>query len=46
MVNPAPIFEQVYKDYLRRLTQLDFPTLANKIGLEIKDGALIIPFFG
>jgi len=46
MVNPAPIFEQVYRDYLRRLTQLDFPTLANKIGVETKDDALIIPFFG
>jgi len=43
---PAPIFGQIYKDYLRQIEQLDLRTLANKIGIEFQDDSILIPFFG
>ena len=42
----APIFGQIYKDYLKQIDQLDLQTLANKIGTEIKNDSILIPFFG
>ena len=40
------IYEQTYKDYLSRIAELDFPFLADKLGLQLDGQDVIIPFFG
>jgi hypothetical protein len=40
------IYEQTYKDYLSRIAELDFPFLADKLGMQLDGQHVIIPFFG
>jgi len=40
------IYEQTYQDYLSRIAELDFPFLAEKLGVQLDDQNVIIPFFG
>jgi hypothetical protein len=40
------IYDQTYKDYLSRIAELDFPFLADKLGMQIDGQDAIIPFFG
>jgi len=40
------IYEQTYKDYLARIAELDFHFLADKLGVQLDDQDVIIPFFG
>ena len=40
------IYEQTYKDYLARIAELDFHVLADKLGIQLDGGHVIIPFFG
>ena len=42
----APIFDQIYQDYLKRLGQIDLQTIANKMGTEIEGDSILIPLFG
>jgi hypothetical protein len=42
----APIFEQIYQDYLRQLGQVDLQTIANRIGAEIEGDSILVPLFG
>jgi hypothetical protein len=39
------IFDQTYKDYLSRIAELDFPFIADKLGLQMDDQNAIISFF-
>jgi hypothetical protein len=39
------IYEQTYKDYLSRIAELDFPFLADKLGMQLDGQHVIIPFF-
>ena len=41
----APVFETIYKDYLARVSELDFQTIIPKLGIEGDGGAAIIPFY-
>ena len=40
------IFDQTYKDYLSRIAELDFPFIADKLGIQMDGQDAIIPFFG
>jgi hypothetical protein len=40
------IYDQTYKDYLARIAELDFPFLADKLGIQIEGQDAIISFFG
>ena len=40
------VYEQTYKDYLSRIAKLDFRFLADKLGMQVDDQDVIIPFFG
>jgi Domain of unknown function (DUF3786) len=40
------VYEQTYKDYLSRIAGLDFPFLADKLGMQLEGQTAIIPFFG
>jgi len=40
------IYEQTYKDYLSRIAELDFPFLADTLGIQLDGQTVIIPFFG
>jgi len=40
------VYEQTYKDYLSRIAKLDFPFLADKLGMQLDGRHVIIPFFG
>ncbi len=42
----APVFEQIYQDYLRRLGQIDLHAIASKIGTEMEEDSILIPLFG
>ena len=46
MTQPASIFEEIYRDYLKQIGQLDFRILGNKIGVGINGNGIVIPFFG
>ncbi len=45
MEKRGPIFERIYKDYMRQIRSISFDRIADQLNLEIKDGALEIPFF-
>lgn len=40
------VFEQIYQDYLRQLSQIDLQTIANRIGIEIEGDSILVPLFG
>ena len=40
------VYEQTYTDYLARIAELDFPFLADKLGIQLDGRHVIIPFFG
>ena len=40
------VYEQTYTDYLSRIAELDFPFLADKLGIQLDGQHVIIPFFG
>jgi hypothetical protein len=42
----APVFDQIYQDYLRRLGQIDLHTKASTIGTEMEEDSILIPLFG
>lgn len=42
----AGIFETHYEEYCRRITQLDFPSIKDILGIESKGTKAVIPFFG
>ena len=46
MTYTAPVFEETYRDYLARLVGIDLPAATEKLGVEIKGGAAIIPLMG
>jgi hypothetical protein len=42
----APIFDQIYQDYLKQLKELDLTTLATRVGTATAGDSLLIPLFG
>ena len=40
------VYDQTYKDYLSRIAELDFPFIADKLGMKIDGHQVVIPFFG
>lgn len=42
----APVFGEIYQDYLRRLGRLDFPKIAERMKLEMEGDAILVPLFG
>ncbi len=42
----APVFDQIYRDYLRRLGQINLHTIASKIGTDMEGDSILIPLFG
>ncbi len=41
----AAIFQQIYQDYLKQLSQVDLQTIANRRGVEIEGDSILIPLF-
>ena len=41
----SPIFQQIYQDYLKQLSQVDLQTIANRRGVEIEGDSILIPLF-
>lgn len=46
MEHPRPVFEEIYRDYLRRLETGGLPAMAARLGLTLEDGAALVPLFG
>jgi hypothetical protein len=46
MARPAPIFDTIYRDYLRQVARLDFSEIAPRLGLRYDTGRLLVPLFG
>ncbi len=42
----AGIFETHYRDYCRQIAELDFSSIKDTLGIELRGGKAIIPFFG
>lgn len=42
----APIFEKHYRRYLEKIRRMDFQGLPERLGVEHRDGAIVIPVFG
>ncbi len=45
MEKRAPIFEKIYKDYLEKIKNVDFPSVAKKLGCRLEDDALVIEMY-
>ena len=45
-MNKEHVYEQTYKDYLNKIAGLDFPFIADTLGIKVDGGDVIIPFFG
>ncbi len=45
MDKQAPIFEKVYRDYLKQIGELDLEALARRMGCEFSEGSVVVPFF-
>src|SRR4030042_589349 len=41
----APIFQQIYQDYLKQLSQVDFQTIATRSGVKIEGDFILVPLF-
>lgn len=46
MPDKAPIFDEIYADYLRRVAEIDVSARAEGLGIEVDGGAAVIPFLG
>lgn len=44
-MNRSPIFEQTIRDYLDQIATMDFPILAQRLGVRVDGEDLVIPFF-
>ncbi len=42
----ASVFEQIYRDYLKQLRQLDLQKIAERIGVEIDGDSVLVSLFG
>lgn len=42
----ATVFETHYEDYCRQITELDFSSIKDTLGIEIRGQEAIVPFFG
>ncbi|MDQ1331032.1 MAG: hypothetical protein QG578_1297 [Thermodesulfobacteriota bacterium] len=42
----SPVFEKIYMDYLEQLSGIDLKSVADRLGIDIRDGEAIIPLFG
>ncbi|MBW2000616.1 MAG: DUF3786 domain-containing protein [Deltaproteobacteria bacterium] len=40
------VFDRIYRDYLERISALDSVSIKGRLGLTLKEGQLIVPFFG
>ncbi len=45
MDQKSPIFEKIYKDYLKQIKGIDFSNVASKLGCELDGDALVIKMF-
>jgi len=41
----APIFQQIYEDYLKQLSQIDLQTIADRRGVKIEGDSVLVPLF-
>jgi hypothetical protein len=41
----ALIFQQIYHDYLRQLSQIDLQTIANRSGVQTEEDSILVPLF-
>jgi hypothetical protein len=41
----APIFQQIYRDYLKQLSRVDLQTIADRSAVEIEGDSILIPLF-
>lgn len=42
----SPIFEKIYRDYLAQLSGINLKSVAEKLGIDIRNDEAIIPLFG
>ena len=46
MAEKSQVYEQTYKDYLTRISELDFNFIADRLGVTVDGEDVIIPLFG
>jgi len=42
----SDVFDRIYRDYLQRISDLDFVAIQGRLGLRLSGGELAVPFFG
>ena len=42
----AKIFEEIYRDYLKKVSLLDLSRIKDRLGIEIHDTDIAVPFYG
>jgi hypothetical protein len=46
MITKSPVFEETLKNYLDQVSQTEFKSLEDKLGVEVGKDEVIVPFFG
>ncbi len=46
MISKSSIFEETYQNYLTQLAEVDLASVADILGIEIKDGEALVPLMG
>ena len=46
MAEKSEVFEQTYEAYLSQIAGLDFPFIADTVGVKVEGDHVVIPFFG
>jgi len=46
MITKSPVFEETLKNYLDQVSQIEFKSLEDKLGVEVEKDEVMVPFFG
>jgi len=46
MITKSPVFEETLKNYLGQISQIEFKSLEDKLGVEVEKDEVMVPFFG
>jgi hypothetical protein len=45
-MEPSPVFESIYRGYLRQVAGVDLGPIADRLGVAVDGDAAVVPFFG
>ena len=46
MMKQAPVFDEIYNNYLSGVSAIDLNFVSNRLGIQVDEDTAVIPFFG